>query len=56
MGSFEMLSALALMGLRPPVRSLHQYGIRPHLIRSSERSPVLWFCRMMSSSWLGAAL
>ena len=36
MGSLETLSALALMGLRPPFGSSHQCGISPHLIRSSE--------------------
>ena len=36
------------MGLRPPFGSWHQYGIRPHLSRSSERSHVLWFCRITS--------
>jgi hypothetical protein len=30
--------------------------LRPHFSRSSDRSPVLWFWRMTSSSWLGAAL
>lgn len=37
---------LGLMGLRPPFESVHQLGPGPHLIRSSECFPVLWFCRM----------
>ena len=48
------ISDLALIGFRPPFGSAHQYGIRPHFNRSSEHSPVLWFSRMTSSSWLGA--
>jgi hypothetical protein len=54
LGSRNTLSAFALMGLTPPSGSVHQCGINPYLIRSSERSPVLWFSRMTSSSWLGA--
>jgi hypothetical protein len=34
------VSHLALIGLRPPVGSLHQYGIRPQRSGSSETSPV----------------
>ena len=47
-------SDFALFGLRPPVGSLHQYGITPHRRRSSDRSLVLWFSRMTSNSWVGA--
>jgi hypothetical protein len=56
LGKRETLSALALIGLRPPFESLHQWGIRAHLIGSSDHSPVFRFCWMTSSSWLGAAL
>jgi hypothetical protein len=36
--------------------SRHQCGIRPHLLGSKDRSPVLWFWRMTNTSWPGAAL
>jgi hypothetical protein len=36
-------SSSPVIGLQPPLGSVHQCGIKPHLIRSSERSPVLWF-------------
>src|SRR5262249_62272245 len=55
-GNREMVSAFALIGLRPPLGSLHQYGIRPHFRKSSDRSPVRGFWRIMSSSWQGAPL
>jgi TIR domain len=55
-GRLATVSALALIGFRPPFGSLHQYGIRPQRSGSSETSPVLWLRRMTSRSWLGAAL
>src|SRR5207249_11704568 len=39
-GRFGTVSYFALIGLRPPVGSLHQYGIRPQRSGSSETSPV----------------
>src|SRR5262249_47989742 len=39
-GRFRTVSYFALIGLRPPVGSLHQYGIRPHRKGSSETSLV----------------
>src|ERR1700755_486033 len=39
-GRSRTVSHLALMGLRPPVGSLHQYGIRPQRSGSSDTSPV----------------
>jgi hypothetical protein len=36
-GSRATVSALALIGLRPPVGSSHQYGINPHRSGSSRR-------------------
>src|SRR6478672_4224803 len=40
-GSVCTVSHLALMGLRPPCGSLHQFGIRPQRSGSSETSPIL---------------
>ena len=54
-GSSRTVSHLALIGLRPPDGSLHQYGMSPQRSGSSDTSPVLWLRRMTSSSWLGAA-
>src|SRR6516164_11079913 len=54
-GSVLTVSHVALIGLRPPLRSSHQYGIRPQRSGSSETSPVLWLRRITSRSWLGAA-
>jgi hypothetical protein len=49
-----MLSALALMGLRPPSESFTQLGISPHLRRSRRYSPV-WGCwRITQKSCEGA--
>ena len=42
-GRLATLSALALIGLRPPPGSLHPCGSSPQRSRSSVRSPVLWF-------------
>src|SRR3954471_18260562 len=39
-GRSRTVSHLALIGLRPPVASLHQYGIRPQRSGSSDTSPV----------------
>src|SRR5438094_6789875 len=39
-GRFGTVSYFELIGLRPPVGSLHQYGIRPQRSGSSETSPV----------------
>jgi hypothetical protein len=41
MGNLAMVSALALIGLRPPFGSLHQYGISPHFRKSSDPVVVL---------------
>jgi hypothetical protein len=52
------VSALALIGFRPPLASFVQYGMRPHQSRSRERSPVFGFCgpgRARRCSAAGAA-
>src|SRR6266516_998123 len=52
-GSVATVSALALIGLRPPFGSPHQYGISPHFKKSRDRPPVFGFFRMTSSSRRG---
>src|SRR6266699_6176003 len=40
-GRSRTVSHLALIGLRPPVGSWHQYGVRPQRSGSRDTSPVL---------------
>ncbi len=53
-GEVRTVSHLALIGLRPPVGSLHQCGIKPQRSGSSDTTPVSWLRRITSRSWLGA--
>src|SRR6266550_1529408 len=39
-GRSRTVSHLALLGLRPPIGSVHQYGIKPQRNGSSDTSPV----------------